>query len=44
MTVNNRENHAFVIASAICKQDKNSHEEFMRKEINQLHGYSQLHI
>ena len=32
-----------LLASAICKNDENSHQEFMRKEINQLRGYSQLH-
>ena len=25
-----------LLASAICKHDENSHQEFMRKEINQL--------
>ena len=25
-----------LLASAICKNDENSHQEFMRKEINQL--------
>ena len=30
-----------LLASAICKTDENSHQEFTRKEINQLYGYSQ---
>ena len=31
-----------LLASVICKNDHNSHQEFMRKEINQVCGYSQL--
>ena len=32
-----------LLASVICENDENSHEEFIRKVINQLCGYSQLH-
>ena len=32
-----------LLALVICKNDENSHQEFMRKEISQLCGYSQLH-
>ena len=32
-----------LLALAICKNDENSHQEFIRKGINLLSGYSQLH-
>ena len=32
-----------LLASAICKNDENSHQQLMRKEINQLRGYNQFY-
>ena len=32
-----------ILALAVCKNDENSHQEFIRKEINQRCGYFQLH-
>ena len=37
ITVINRKIMSLLLASAICKHDENFHQEFTRKEINQIY-------